>query len=238
MVVTDSVVNALLLIAIGWMGALVVGQLSRRRVTARDVAVPRPAAPPAVTATLPSAELAMLLIKARRSVKPKDMNASIVAKTDIEAMLEAANWAPSHGLTEPWRFVVLDRAACGELINMRVRHLERTIDGPELAKRVAKVESKRGDLQRVSHFIAIVSKRVPNAKGRMMPEWEDVRLPLQFSFSFSFSLSLSLSRSRSRSLALSLSLALDLTPPHSLHLCALSPSLRMPPSLALFKTCT
>lgn len=25
------------------------------------------------------------------------------------ALLEAANWAPTHGKTEPWRFVVLGR---------------------------------------------------------------------------------------------------------------------------------
>ena len=29
-------------------------------------------------------------------------------------LLEAASWAPSHGRTEPWRFVVFDTAQ-GEL---------------------------------------------------------------------------------------------------------------------------
>lgn len=32
-----------------------------------------------------------------------------VGRDDIVTMLEAANWAPTHGLTEPWRFVVLGR---------------------------------------------------------------------------------------------------------------------------------
>jgi len=32
-------------------------------------------------------------------------------------MLEAANWAPTHGKTEPWRFVVLDRAAAIDLVD-------------------------------------------------------------------------------------------------------------------------
>ena len=227
MVDTESAVNALLLIAIGWMGALVLGKLRNRGVPAAAVA---PAPRPAATATLPSAALAMGLIKARRSVKPKDMNRREVAKADIEAMLEAANWAPTHGLTEPWRFVVLDRAACGELIDMRVRHLERTIDGPELAKRVSKVESKRGGFQRASHFIAIVSKRVPNAKGRLMPEWEDVRLRSR-SHSRSRSRSCGRSRGRSRSHPHYFISALSLPS----HYCTSS---RMPRSRARCKTCT
>ena len=136
---------------------------------------PSPAAPSAVAPRLPSAKQALSLIKARRSVKPKDMSGAIIPTATVELLLEAANWAPTHGLTEPWRFVVLDRAACGRLIDMRRAHLERTFDGTAsvLAKMVAKIESKRGDLARISHQIAIISKRVPNAKGRMMPQWED-----------------------------------------------------------------
>ena len=41
-----------------------------------------------------------------------------------QLMLEAANWAPTHGKTEPWRFVVLDRAAAIDLVDksIEVRH--------------------------------------------------------------------------------------------------------------------
>jgi nitroreductase len=35
------------------------------------------------------------------------MTGGTVSKHDITALLEAANWAPTHGKTEPWRFVVL-----------------------------------------------------------------------------------------------------------------------------------
>jgi nitroreductase len=35
------------------------------------------------------------------------MTGDAVSKQDIMALLEAANWAPTHGKTEPWRFVVL-----------------------------------------------------------------------------------------------------------------------------------
>lgn len=46
-----------------------------------------------------------LLIRHRRSVKPVDMDSQrAVDGTLLHYLLENANWAPTHGLTEPWRF--------------------------------------------------------------------------------------------------------------------------------------
>jgi nitroreductase len=45
-------------------------------------------------------------ITARRSIKPESLDPRPVDRGLIERVLEAANWAPSHGLTEPWRFTV------------------------------------------------------------------------------------------------------------------------------------
>jgi len=47
------------------------------------------------------------LIQRRRSVFPSSYSDKPIAKTDIEKILEAANWAPTHKKTEPWRFKVL-----------------------------------------------------------------------------------------------------------------------------------
>lgn len=47
------------------------------------------------------------IIRGRRSVKPFDMDGSrAVGRPLITTLLENANWAPTHGLTEPWRFHV------------------------------------------------------------------------------------------------------------------------------------
>ena len=46
------------------------------------------------------------LIRNRRSVFPKDYSGERVPDAIIEQMLENANWAPTHKLTEPWRFIV------------------------------------------------------------------------------------------------------------------------------------
>jgi nitroreductase len=48
----------------------------------------------------------MTAIRERRSYPLKYLSKESVPLSDIQAMLEAANWAPSHGKTEPWRFTV------------------------------------------------------------------------------------------------------------------------------------
>jgi nitroreductase len=37
----------------------------------------------------------------------QDMNGEQVSDAEVQQILEAANWAPTHGKTEPWRFAVL-----------------------------------------------------------------------------------------------------------------------------------
>ena len=46
------------------------------------------------------------LIRSRRSVFPKNYTGEKVNDEVIAQMLENARWAPTHKLTEPWRFVV------------------------------------------------------------------------------------------------------------------------------------
>ena len=46
------------------------------------------------------------LMNSRRSIFPKDYTGERVSDHIVEQMLENANWAPTHKLTEPWRFVV------------------------------------------------------------------------------------------------------------------------------------
>lgn len=54
-------------------------------------------------------------IRLRRSIKPEKMKPDPVPRELLDRMLEAANWAPSHRLTEPWRFVVYTGDARAEL---------------------------------------------------------------------------------------------------------------------------
>lgn len=46
------------------------------------------------------------LIRHRRSIAPKDYSERIVHREMVERILTNATWAPTHGLTQPWRFTV------------------------------------------------------------------------------------------------------------------------------------
>ncbi|WP_407572449.1 nitroreductase [Deinococcus altitudinis] len=49
-------------------------------------------------------------IQERRTVDLSALKPDPIPRPVLEGLLEAANWAPSHGQTEPWRFVVFTGA--------------------------------------------------------------------------------------------------------------------------------
>ena len=46
------------------------------------------------------------IIRRRRTIKPKHFSSRDVDDAIVHEMLENANWAPTHGMTEPWRFTL------------------------------------------------------------------------------------------------------------------------------------
>ena len=50
------------------------------------------------------------IIRKRRSIYPAQYSDQKIDDSVIEQILENANWAPTHALTQPWRFTVF----CGE----------------------------------------------------------------------------------------------------------------------------
>src|SRR5215467_13300946 len=46
------------------------------------------------------------IIRNRRSLKPVKMNGKKIPDEQVKELLKLANWAPTHGRTEPWRFIV------------------------------------------------------------------------------------------------------------------------------------
>jgi len=59
----------------------------------------------------------LALIERRRSIFPKDYTGLAVPDQQVRKMLEAARWAPTHGKTEPWRFVVFSGEGRNRLID-------------------------------------------------------------------------------------------------------------------------
>ena len=46
------------------------------------------------------------IIQSRKSVYPNEFNGEIIRNEDIIQLLENANHAPSHKMTQPWRFKI------------------------------------------------------------------------------------------------------------------------------------
>ena len=107
------------------------------------------------------------LIEKRRSVFPVQYNDKPIAKADIEKLLEAANWAPNHKKTEPWRFKVLtggSKARLGEFLSNKYQEVDAN-------PKQIKIKKLKENPSKAAAIIAICMQRDPNES---LPEWEEV----------------------------------------------------------------
>lgn len=51
------------------------------------------------------------LARHRRTIQPKDFTERVVQRELVERILTNATWAPTHGMTQPWRFTVFSGGA-------------------------------------------------------------------------------------------------------------------------------
>jgi nitroreductase len=109
-----------------------------------------------------------LVIRNRRTVKPQAMNGGLVNDGFISEILQLANYAPSHGLTEPWRFVVFGPATrisfCRKHAGLYQQH---TVPAKFEQAKYDKL-LHMGDL--ASHVVVAIMKRGDLPK---IPEWEE-----------------------------------------------------------------
>lgn len=110
------------------------------------------------------------LIKRRRSVFPKDYSGEKVDDSIVHQMLENANWAPTHKLTEPWRFVVFSREGLKKLAAFQGKCYKEvtSLNGTFREDRYQSLLSKPMES---SHIVAIGMKRDEN---NSVPEWEEL----------------------------------------------------------------
>jgi len=109
------------------------------------------------------------VIKLRRTIKPERMNGRRIDDGEIHALLELADWAPTHAKTETWRFIVFG----GEQVKaFAQRHagLYRDHTAPENFTR-QKYDNIERQGDNVSHVVIAWMKRVPSHK---IPEMEEI----------------------------------------------------------------
>jgi nitroreductase len=102
------------------------------------------------------------LIKERRTIYPENFGPRKVHKEQLELMLEAANWAPTHGHTEPWRFKVFSGNA---LINLMDELADIYKESTAAEKFVqGKYERYQKRAEKSSFVVAICMKRHDHTK--------------------------------------------------------------------------
>ncbi|MBB6460866.1 nitroreductase family protein [Flammeovirga kamogawensis] len=117
------------------------------------------------------------IIKGRRSFYPHEFIEGEIPKKDIEVILENANWAPNHGMTEPWRFFVFAGNGLESLSEAQGEIYKENTNASEFdEKRYEKL--KRLPLQS-SHVIAIIMQRGNNKKIPVIEEVEAVACAVQ-----------------------------------------------------------
>lgn len=111
------------------------------------------------------------LIRARRSVYPKSyLPEQEIERADIELLLENANWAPTHKMTEPWRFQVFHTRESREQLSAYLADFYRNNTPPELFSEEKMQKSAENPL-RAGAVIAICIKPDPAAQ---LPEFEEI----------------------------------------------------------------
>lgn len=108
-------------------------------------------------------------IRQRRSVKPALMRSDPVPRETIELLLENASWAPTHGLTEPWRFVVFAGECRQTLASALQDTYRQTTEASQF--RPEKFTKLGVSPLQAPVVIVIVMDRKPDCR---IPEWEDI----------------------------------------------------------------
>lgn len=109
------------------------------------------------------------LIRRRRSIKPQDMDDRPVEPRLLAAILENANWAPTHGMTEPWRFFLFTGAGRERLADFCQSLYRRTT--PESEFRQDKFDKLRANPLKAPVVVAVAMKRQDIEK---IPEIEEI----------------------------------------------------------------
>ncbi|MEM6741865.1 MAG: nitroreductase [Pseudomonadota bacterium] len=112
----------------------------------------------------PSPETTAFL-RARRSRPAKTLTTPVPAPDELRAMLEIAARTPDHGKLEPWRFLVLERAALQRLAEAVPPH------GRQLGVAEDKIEKMVKQFADAHLAVGVISSPKPSDK---IPEAEQI----------------------------------------------------------------
>ncbi len=117
------------------------------------------------------------LIRNRRTIYPEQFSERKVHKEQIELILNNAQWAPTHGNTQPWRFKVFTDEARQKLSDFMVATYKSQTPA-ELIKETTLTKLTNRPLK-ASAVIAVCMERQPEEKILELEEVEAVACAIQ-----------------------------------------------------------
>ncbi len=109
------------------------------------------------------------IIKDRRSISWSKLNGQVIPNDTINKILNLADWAPTHGRTEPWRFFVYHGESLKQFgkehADLYWNHT------PEEKRQQATYDKLLHNVDLASHLVIAVMKRGDNPK---IPQIEEV----------------------------------------------------------------
>ena len=109
-------------------------------------------------------------IRERRSIYPNMYSDEKIDRGIIEQLLENANWAPTHRLTEPWRFMVFTGEGLKKFADFQAQLYHDRYSGTENFDK-GKYEKLKSKPLLSSHIIAVGMRRDPK---KSVPELEEI----------------------------------------------------------------
>ena len=101
------------------------------------------------------------IIQSRKSIYPNEFNGNIIEEDVIIQLLENANYAPTHKMTQPWIFKIF----CND---SKKKLLDEIIKNKEVSEN--KKKKLENSFDKSSHIICICMKK----NNDLLPEWEEI----------------------------------------------------------------
>jgi nitroreductase len=117
------------------------------------------------------------VIRNRRSITPEKFSSRKVHREQLELMLNNALWAPTHGMTQPWRFRVFVNDGMLKIRDF-IPELYKS-STPQEKFNQAKFDRMGLRLQRASAVVAVCMERDPSGKIDEVEEIEAVACAIQ-----------------------------------------------------------
>ena len=117
------------------------------------------------------------IIKNRRSLKPAKMNGKKIPDDEVKELLKLANWAPTHGRTEPWRFIVYSGSKVKEFCHQHAELYKTHTPTEKFEQATYDKQLHNGDL--ASHIILAVMQRGNLQKVPVVEEIISVAMSVQ-----------------------------------------------------------